>query len=119
MGPLSASQPVCPSSLYLPARRSETSIVDATPGTTADTKVQLMELHDVGPAKLFDTGGWVGRRVVVGGSRRGKQERRRQRGQRICWPAGFHTAAAHAPTAPCPQPTHFHLLQRVWTRRGS
>lgn len=33
--------------------------MDATPGTTADTKVQLMELHSVGPAKLFDTGGWV------------------------------------------------------------
>ncbi len=38
---------------------SETSIVDSTPGTTADTKVVLMELHDVGPAKLFDTGGWL------------------------------------------------------------
>ena len=34
--------------------------MDATPGTTADTKVVLMELHDVGPAKLFDTGGWAG-----------------------------------------------------------
>lgn len=43
-------QPACPP---LP---SETSIVDSTPGTTADTKVVLMELHDVGPAKLFDTG---------------------------------------------------------------
>lgn len=30
--------------------------MDATPGTTADTKVVLMELHDVGPTKLFDTG---------------------------------------------------------------
>lgn len=37
--------------------RQETSIVDATPGTTADVKVALMELHDVGPAKLFDTAG--------------------------------------------------------------
>lgn len=32
--------------------------MDSTPGTTADTKVVLMELHDVGPAKLFDTGQW-------------------------------------------------------------
>ena len=37
--------------------RQETSIVDSTPGTTADVKVALMELHDVGPAKLFDTAG--------------------------------------------------------------
>ncbi|KAI8474409.1 MAG: hypothetical protein J3K34DRAFT_518152 [Monoraphidium minutum] len=35
----------------------ETSIVDATPGTTADVKAALMELHDIGPAKLFDTAG--------------------------------------------------------------
>lgn len=37
--------------------RQETSIVDATPGTTADVKTTLMELHEVGPAKLFDTAG--------------------------------------------------------------
>jgi hypothetical protein len=37
--------------------RQETSIVDATPGTTADVKVSLMELHDIGPVKLFDTAG--------------------------------------------------------------
>jgi predicted GTPase len=37
--------------------RQETSIVDSTPGTTADVKVALMELHDVGPSKLFDTAG--------------------------------------------------------------
>lgn len=37
--------------------RQETSIVDATPGTTADVKVSLMELHAIGPAKLFDTAG--------------------------------------------------------------
>jgi hypothetical protein len=42
-----------------PAARppQETSIVDATPGTTADVKAALMELHDIGPAKLFDTAG--------------------------------------------------------------
>ncbi|PSC71854.1 iron hydrogenase assembly [Micractinium conductrix] len=45
------------SSLMNRITRSETSIVDSTPGTTADTKVVLMELHDVGPAKLFDTAG--------------------------------------------------------------
>lgn len=37
--------------------RQETSIVDSTPGTTADTKIALFELHDVGPVKLFDTAG--------------------------------------------------------------
>lgn len=37
--------------------RQETSIVDSTPGTTADTKLALMELHSVGPTKLFDTAG--------------------------------------------------------------
>eukprot|EP00775_Hariotina_reticulata_P012305 gene12305-12441_t len=37
--------------------RQETSIVDATPGTTADVKTSLMELHDLGPVKLFDTAG--------------------------------------------------------------
>jgi len=35
----------------------ETSIVDDTPGTTADVKVSLMEIHDFGPVKLFDTAG--------------------------------------------------------------
>ena len=37
--------------------QSDTSIVDPTPGTTADTKVTLMELHGIGPIKLFDTAG--------------------------------------------------------------
>mmetsp|Transcript_30129 Transcript_30129/g.80922 ORF Transcript_30129/g.80922 Transcript_30129/m.80922 type:complete len:556 (-) Transcript_30129:521-2188(-) len=37
--------------------RQETSIVDGTPGTTADTKIALFELHDVGPVKIFDTAG--------------------------------------------------------------
>ncbi|GAB4823876.1 hypothetical protein N2152v2_010922 [Parachlorella kessleri] len=45
------------SSLMNRLTRSETSIVDAHPGTTADTKTVLMELHEVGPAKLFDTAG--------------------------------------------------------------
>lgn len=33
------------------------SIVDQTPGTTADAKVTLMEIHGLGPCKLFDTAG--------------------------------------------------------------
>lgn len=37
--------------------QQETSIVDETPGTTADTKTTLTELHGLGPAKLFDTAG--------------------------------------------------------------
>lgn len=35
----------------------ETSIVDNTPGTTADVKVAIMELHELGPVKMFDTPG--------------------------------------------------------------
>ncbi|KAJ5068764.1 atp/gtp-binding protein-related [Anaeramoeba ignava] len=34
-----------------------TSIVDKKPGTTADTKIALMEIHSLGPVKLFDTAG--------------------------------------------------------------
>ena len=34
-----------------------TSIVDSTPGTTADTKIALMEIHALGPCKLMDTAG--------------------------------------------------------------
>jgi [FeFe] hydrogenase H-cluster maturation GTPase HydF len=37
--------------------RQPTSIVDATPGTTADTKISLMEIHQIGPCKLLDTAG--------------------------------------------------------------
>lgn len=37
--------------------QQETSIVDATPGTTADTKVTLQEVHGMGPVKIFDTAG--------------------------------------------------------------
>jgi [FeFe] hydrogenase H-cluster maturation GTPase HydF len=38
--------------------QQQTSIVDATPGTTADTKIALQEIHGLGPVKLFDTAGW-------------------------------------------------------------
>jgi len=37
--------------------QQNTSIVDATPGTTTDTKIALQEIHGMGPAKLFDTAG--------------------------------------------------------------
>jgi [FeFe] hydrogenase H-cluster maturation GTPase HydF len=37
--------------------QQETSITDSTPGTTADTKVSFIELHGLGPVKLFDTAG--------------------------------------------------------------
>ncbi|KAA8496977.1 tRNA modification GTPase MnmE [Porphyridium purpureum] len=37
--------------------QQQTSIVDATAGTTADTKVTLLELHGIGPCKVFDTAG--------------------------------------------------------------
>ncbi|MBU0756560.1 MAG: 50S ribosome-binding GTPase [Nanoarchaeota archaeon] len=36
----------------------ETSIVDDKPGTTADTKVTLMEIHGIGPVKIFYTAGY-------------------------------------------------------------
>ena len=38
--------------------QQETSITDPTPGTTADTKITLMELHGLGPVKLYDTAGY-------------------------------------------------------------
>ncbi len=37
--------------------QQQTSIVDATPGTTADTKHALQEIHGLGPVKFFDTAG--------------------------------------------------------------
>jgi [FeFe] hydrogenase H-cluster maturation GTPase HydF len=37
--------------------QQETSIVDPTPGTTADTKIALQEIHGLGPVRLFDTAG--------------------------------------------------------------
>lgn len=36
----------------------ETSIVDPMPGTTADTKITLAEIHGLGPVKLMDTAGF-------------------------------------------------------------
>jgi len=37
--------------------RQATSIVDSKPGTTADVKIALMEVHGIGPTKMFDTAG--------------------------------------------------------------
>jgi hypothetical protein len=38
--------------------QSQTSIVDETPGTTADVNKALIELHGLGPVKVFDTPGY-------------------------------------------------------------
>lgn len=46
------------SSLMNLITQQESSIVDATPGTTADTRLTLMELHGIGPVKLMDTAGF-------------------------------------------------------------
>ena len=45
------------SSIMNAITQQPTSIVDSTPGTTADTKVALMEIHKIGPCKLLDTAG--------------------------------------------------------------
>ena len=37
--------------------QQETSITDSTPGTTADTKIAMQEIHGMGPVKLYDTAG--------------------------------------------------------------
>ena len=46
------------SSLMNLITQQESSIVDATPGTTADTRITMMELHGIGPVKLMDTAGY-------------------------------------------------------------
>ena len=45
------------SSLMNLLTQQECSIVDIKPGTTADTKITLCEIHGLGPVKLFDTAG--------------------------------------------------------------
>jgi len=37
--------------------QQEASIVDDKPGTTADTKIVLCEIHGIGPVRVFDTAG--------------------------------------------------------------
>ena len=51
--------------------QQETSIVDPTPGTTADTKIALQEIHGMGPVKLFDTAG-VDEGSILGNKKRKK-----------------------------------------------
>ena len=46
------------SSLMNLLTQQETSIVDPTPGTTADIKITLTEIHGLGPVKLLDTAGF-------------------------------------------------------------
>src|SRR5512133_3122860 len=46
------------SSLMNLLTKQESSIVDPTPGTTADTKITLTEIHGLGPVKLMDTAGF-------------------------------------------------------------
>ena len=45
------------SSLMNLLTQQATSLVDPTPGTTADTKIALQEIHGLGPVRLFDTAG--------------------------------------------------------------
>ena len=45
------------SSLMNLLTQQETSITDSTPGTTADTKIAMQEIHGMGPVKLYDTAG--------------------------------------------------------------
>lgn len=45
------------SSLMNLLTQQQTSIVDSTPGTTADTKIAMQEIHGMGPVKLYDTAG--------------------------------------------------------------
>jgi len=43
--------------LNLLSGQRDRAIVDPTPGTTADTVQTVMEIHDFGPVKVFDTAG--------------------------------------------------------------
>lgn len=45
------------SSLMNLLTQQETSIVDSAPGTTADIKSAVMEIHSLGPVRLLDTAG--------------------------------------------------------------
>jgi len=46
------------SSLMNLLTQQETSIIDSAPGTTADSKIAMIELHGLGPVKLIDTAGF-------------------------------------------------------------
>jgi [FeFe] hydrogenase H-cluster maturation GTPase HydF len=51
--------------------QQETSIVDSTPGTTADIKTSLCEIHGIGPVKIFDTAG-IDENTSLGSKKRQK-----------------------------------------------
>ncbi len=51
--------------------QQETSIVDPTPGTTSDTKISLIEIHGIGPVRIFDTAG-IDEHGVLGDKKRKK-----------------------------------------------
>ena len=51
--------------------QQETSIVDNTAGTTADVKQSVMEMHALGPIKLFDTAG-IDEKGMLGEKKRQK-----------------------------------------------
>lgn len=59
------------SSLMNLLTQQETSITDSTPGTTADVKVALQEIHGLGPVKLFDTAG-LDEGAILGAKKRTK-----------------------------------------------
>jgi [FeFe] hydrogenase H-cluster maturation GTPase HydF len=59
------------SSLMNLLTQQETSITDPTPGTTADVKVALQEIHGLGPVKFFDTAG-LDEASLLGAKKRGK-----------------------------------------------
>lgn len=59
------------SSLMNLITQHETSIVDPTPGTTADTKTALFEIHGLGPVRIFDTAG-IDERSVLGEKKKQK-----------------------------------------------
>ena len=65
VGPMNAGK----STLMNLLTQQATSIVDATPGTTADNKVALMEIHALGAVKLIDTPG-ADERGELGGKKR-------------------------------------------------
>ena len=51
--------------------QQETSIVDPTPGTTADVKTTVMEIHELGPVKIFDTAG-IDEKGILGDKKKQK-----------------------------------------------
>jgi [FeFe] hydrogenase H-cluster maturation GTPase HydF len=51
--------------------QQETSIVDSQPGTTADIKSSVMEIHSLGPVRILDTAG-LDEASDLGGKKRGK-----------------------------------------------